>query len=213
MATDVNHIKDNPDFVEEAKELSLYQFNNSPNIQAGIEISAERWKTLYTLLNELATGRLLENAQGVVLDNIGESIGLPRTDADDDQYRVAIQLRAYARNINNDLDSMLDIIARYTGVPVEEISVYKGYFKTYKFQIVTPFLTEEALQEIIRLFPVLASVTFYKKDRSKSLAFISTSRDSSDPNVLGLSTTNPSASEDNVGYLAASVYSTPILED
>lgn len=207
MSKDVNHIHLNPNFVQESLDRSIVP---TEHLLSLIEIDAERWKLVQDSAVNMATGRLLDNAEGINLDNIGNSLGLPRTSADDEQYRQAIKLRSYSRNINFDEDSLIDIISRYTGVPPEEIIEYKAYKKGVEFQIITPFLTPEALTELVRLFPALTDVSFIQKDTLPTLKMGSLRGGVPiEPDWdygHGLDTSNISASTENVGTFSAALY-------
>src|SRR5690606_15428098 len=81
------------DAVERAKAQLVEQFKNRPRIRAMIEAFVGQVADLEDALEELRTGRSLDQAQGAQLDGLGTIIGLPRGGMDDEQYRARLRVQ------------------------------------------------------------------------------------------------------------------------
>lgn len=81
------------DAVERAKAQLVEQFKNRSRIRAMIEAFVGQVADLEDALEELRTGRSLDQAQGAQLDGLGTIIGLPRGGMDDEQYRARLRVQ------------------------------------------------------------------------------------------------------------------------
>lgn len=98
----------NENYVQQAQELLLYQFRNSPNILKYIEIFHDQIQELeleyFSMLDALG----IETAVDYGLDIIGKEVGEPRDGRSDEDYRSAILTRVF---INNSSGTPEDVIA------------------------------------------------------------------------------------------------------
>src|SRR5574343_508647 len=95
MATtiqNVDHIRIQENFVQDGLDY-LPESLKKGNIQSIINIDLQRWKLLEGILYDLAINRLLSNATGIYLDDIGARYQIYRNGLDDDNYRATLFLR------------------------------------------------------------------------------------------------------------------------
>lgn len=183
--TDVNHIYTPTTFVQESKDRILSQFGKSTNLQNVIEIESERWKLLDEAVVGLATGKLIDNATGSVLDEIGVRLGVSRFDATDDEYRVAIKVRAYSRNNTGTRADIVDSLSRFTGTDSTFIDIYQGNEKRLDLIFFEGcFDRDTGTVEVIKLLPLVTNYSILIKFR---------------PSVLGLTVVDVLGTETNPG--------------
>ena len=91
-------INEEDDFVE-AAIAALPDYLNKENTRSLLTIHLERLKEVEVALVDLAEGRLLENAEGFILDEIGEQLNKPRNGLSDASYRNALSI--YQASMNN----------------------------------------------------------------------------------------------------------------
>lgn len=111
----VDYVVANSDIESETKDLVLRQFYDSDNIQKLIEIIADEFESYEEMAESLFTAFLLENAEGVVLDYIGEFLNYPRDNRSDDDYRTAILIAAIGSSSSITRDSIQNLINIVTG--------------------------------------------------------------------------------------------------
>lgn len=101
MATkDVNHIKPLDNFVQEGLDYLPGDFmKEKENLVKFLTIYLKRLAAIDVAFVNLAEGRLLNNAAGINLDEIGEQYGLERNGMSDTNYRaiITILLATHAR--------------------------------------------------------------------------------------------------------------------
>jgi hypothetical protein len=96
----------NPDHVQEALDLTLGQFWESPRMRELITAFVEQIQEVEDAIEELSTERLLDNAVGQQLDDYGELVGQPRFGLDDTRYKLLIETKI-AINASNGEASLL----------------------------------------------------------------------------------------------------------
>ena len=89
---DVDHIQIKENFVQEGLDY-LPEAVQKPNIQKVLQIDLERWKVIDDTLYQLAVRRLLSEATGIYLDDIGARFQIYRNGLDDDDYRATLFLK------------------------------------------------------------------------------------------------------------------------
>lgn len=98
----------NENYVQQAQDLLLHQFKNSPNILKYVEIFQNQIQALeleyFSLLDALG----IESATDYALDVIGKEIGELRDGRNDEDYRSAILTKVF---INNSSGTPEDVIA------------------------------------------------------------------------------------------------------
>lgn len=102
-----NHIYPDPDFITDGV-LELPAFlREKENYTKLVEWYCARWDNLDKEVVKLAYLRLLENASGKILDDLGERIGLERHNQSDVEYKALIKLRSFRQTVG---DSRKDIV-------------------------------------------------------------------------------------------------------
>lgn len=98
---------------------------NSNNYKL-LDLAAEFFKELNADLEAISDSRDYKKATGKSLDRIGEKIGLPRSGATDEQYRMKIASRIGRLNSDGSCDATIKIIADIIGCEPEDISIKEG---------------------------------------------------------------------------------------
>lgn len=173
MVQDVDHIQYRNDMVDEALELMLTQFEDSEMIVKLNTVIAFMKNIVYNMVVQVGKLRLIDNASGVQLDEIGEELGIPRLTADDDDYRTILKIKAYRARTSGTKPEIVDILSRVTGTPKETIRVYSGIMKTVDIGIyancIDPYNSQE---EIYNLLPLVTNHRFMIL-AGKPLGFVS----------------------------------------
>jgi hypothetical protein len=160
---DVNHITTIDTFTSDATDRILSILGNSTNIQNVIDIESARWSSLDEAAVELATGLLLTNATGDALDDIGDKLGVSRYDQEDDEYRVAIQIRAYSKTSTTTRTELVEVLAAYTGAYQEQITIIQGSDKRLELGFPSDcFDINNASEEIARLLPLVTNYAVFE---------------------------------------------------
>lgn len=159
MAT-VDYIEQNPDLLTETQDLLLSQFELSTNIQGILSVAVTAFQEVERSAVELAVERLLVNAVGVQLDEIGGQLGVSRLTATDEEYRSAIKVAGRSRHSNIDRDSLISLLSLISGNDVTE--VYKGYGHYVDLSMLSscidPALTGPQIQDAFPLNTLLRVV-------------------------------------------------------
>lgn len=98
----------NENYVQQAQDLLLYQFRNSPNILKYVEIFQNQIQELELEYFSLLEALGIESATDYALDVIGKEIGELRDGRNDEDYRSAILTKVF---INNSSGTPEDVIA------------------------------------------------------------------------------------------------------
>ena len=212
-APKANHIAIDENFVDDAKNRLLSQFKDSPNINAVVELEANRFKTLDDAYYDLAVGRLLENAEGVNLDNIGNSLGIPRNGLSDFSYRQTILFKTISNRLTPDRDSLHNFITTLSGGYPELTTFHTstnanntvGFTSCYKYVDVTFYpncVSSSTLEDIKSAFPALTTMYPLGKELYDTLGCIAL--DNSDNEVSAVQTrVKGLAAIDNSGDVVA----------
>lgn len=152
---DVNHIHPLPDFVEGGiKYLPGDFLKSKENLVKFISVFLERLKKVDEMYVELAEGRLLKNASGVNLDEIGAQYGgIERNGLSDMNYRAIITILLSSAAKHGTRPEVISTLAQLFG---------EGNFTTYKgdnFRVdinvsKTCFDLETAIDEIQDMLPM-----------------------------------------------------------
>lgn len=212
MAESVDHIQPWDDIVEDTYELLLEQFKSSENIVKLTQAVSWCKKELDEAVIAVAKLRLLDNAVGVTLDEIGEELGVGRNDSTDDEYRVILKIRSFRVSSSGTRDQIIDIISRFTGTEPNTINTYVGDRKSFDIAFYSNCLnTKEAVEELQKLFPVVSSYRLIAKG-GQPLGFTSIhSTSPEDAIFLGFGSVFDGANEMNVGggHLGSLITATP----
>ena len=108
------------DHVARAQANFLSQFAKSDKLLQLIEAINKEVQVHEDFQQEILLETLLDNAEGVQLDNIyGQLIGLLRSFMDDDQYRLALSVRMIANYSKTEVETILLIASTFFQVSVK----------------------------------------------------------------------------------------------
>lgn len=167
MAENVDHVQYDPDYVMNTYNLLLEQFKSSPNIIKLLQIISQKKKEIDDEVIFLGKHRTIETATGIALDNIGEELGVPRSGASDEDYRVVLKIRSYRTRSSGTTPQILDILSRFTGTSQDTIDIYLGIQKSFDIAFYGGCLdTNTAIEELIKIFPILSNYRLLVKSGS-----------------------------------------------
>lgn len=158
MANSVDHIQYNPDYVKDTFDLLLEQFKGSDNLVKLLQVIASMKKQIDDEVIFLGKHRTIDTGTGIVLDNIGEELGVPRNGASDDDYRNVLKIRSYRTKTSGTMPEIIDLLVRFTGVDAQSINIYIGGQKSFDIAFYEGCLNaEKAEEELTEIFPILSS--------------------------------------------------------
>ena len=131
MAESVDHLTYWDTINEDIKNLLIDDFKSSENMVKLVYIISSHKEILDQAIIYLAKARLLANATGVYLDQIGEKLGVDRQSATDDQYRAILQLRAYRVASTGTRPDIIKIFSKFSGLSESDVNTYIGKNKTF----------------------------------------------------------------------------------
>lgn len=151
---DVNHIHPLPDFIEGGIDYLPGDFlKEKENLVKFLTIYLERLKNLDEMWVNLAEGRLLKNAAGLNLDEIGNQVGIERNGLSDMNYRAIITILLASSAKHGTRPEVIGTLRQLFGE--NNFTTYKG--DNYRFDInvsKTCFELESALREIQDMLPM-----------------------------------------------------------
>jgi len=151
---DVNHIHTLPDFVQGGIDYLPGDFlKEKENLVKFMTVYLERLKAVDEMWVNLSEGRLLKNATGVNLDEIGKQVGIERNGLSDMNYRAIIIILLASAAKHGTRPEVIDTLDQLFGTG--NFTTYKG--DNYRFDInisKTCFELETALQEIQDMLPM-----------------------------------------------------------
>jgi hypothetical protein len=152
--------------IDEAQELLLHQFSQSPMLKALIRALVKPFAEAYAELNKLHHGRYIDDAHGATLDVIGKIVGQERLGMSDEDYRPWIKVAIYLNNSSGTAENMLTLLSILFGkkppVGLQEYApndVIFTFFENPKFPIKTLFAIMR------RAAPVTTKCQFIKADQ------------------------------------------------
>ena len=148
----VDYIKVNEGLHQEVQDLELNQFLDSVNINKFLSIFADVATEIEELYVALSEAFLIENAEGVQLDIIGELLGVDRNGADDETYRGKMAVAIAGLASNGSRDSIVRMVELVTGATP---SVFKGlYHDIYLYIKESCYEPSEIGPDIGQYFPL-----------------------------------------------------------
>ena len=151
---DVNHIHPLPDFVQGGLDYLPGDFlRMKENLVKFLSVFLERLKNIDDMYVDLSENRLLRNATGVNLDELGEQVGIARDGLSDMNYRAIITILLASAAKHGTRSQVIETLSQLFGVG--NFSTYKG--DNYRFDInvsKTCFELETTLQEIQDMLPL-----------------------------------------------------------
>ena len=146
--------------IEQAKNLLLYQFRNSPNIQKVVEVFHTQIQDVeneyFVLLESLG----IETAYDYALDVIGKEVQEFRQGRNDEDYRSAIITKIFINNSSGTPEEVILAAKQVTGA--ETIN----YSEQYPAAVVLEILDVEYVSKastIRKLLPAAIDLVFEKK--------------------------------------------------
>ena len=200
MTDSTNYIKPLDDFVTNGVSL-LPDYLKHDTLEAILTIFLNRLKVVEDSAITMAEFRLLANAEGTYLDEIGSQMNIPRNGQNDDDYRTILLIRQAAAGksgtrsqVTDTLDSLFSSTDR---------SIYKGYDYRIDVYASTPcFELSSVVNDLIEIFPVMTNLRVVETEYSGSMFGFEGDDESS-----GFGSSNdPSSTE--AGMLGKLVYST-----
>lgn len=152
---DVNHIHPLDNFVQGGIDyLPSEVFQDKEKFIKMLSIILDRLKYVDEQMVKLAELRLLNQAEGVNLDEIGEQMGIYRNGLNDTEFRAIIMIFAGGNSKSGTRSEIIGTLAQLFGT--DGFSTYKGL--NYRFDI-NIFNTcvdlAEILPEIIEMLPLV----------------------------------------------------------
>lgn len=186
MAESVDHIQFWDNITEDTFELLIEEFKTKENIVKFIQAISWVKKYLDEAVINVGKMRLIDNAVGVALDEIGFELGVPRNDSTDDEYRVILKIRSFRVSSSGTRDQIIDILSRFSGSDPKEINTYVGDRKSFDLAFYTMCLNAgEAVSELEKIFPVVSSYRLIAKG-GRPLGFTSIYSTSPEDQVQGV---------------------------
>lgn len=197
--TDSNFIKPLDSFVSEVINY-LPDYLRKDNLVKFMTVFLDRLEALDNSFIQLAEYRLVVNAQGVVLDDIGTQMGLYRNGQSDDDFRTIILIRQAAGK-GGTRPQVEEALQNLFSAANWEL--YKGDNYRIDLYASSPcFELENIVEDIVELFPIMTQLRIAKTDLvAKSFGF------AGDDNSLGFGSSNNRKSPD-AGMLLKLVYTT-----
>lgn len=160
----LNPLIEDPNYVQSSRDLVLDQFKDKENFTKLLDLFIEAEEDFQKLIVGIGAIRLLENAEGAWLDEIGSQLGVARLSQNDDSYKANIL--ATTRSILNAVtrDNIVEIlqditadseVTIYRGGNIVEISIFEGCFDNI-----------QSMEAINRFFPVLTFLRIISRSRS-----------------------------------------------
>lgn len=165
---DVNHIHPLDNFVSDGIDYLPGDFlREKENLVKFLSVYLERMKAVDEMMVNLAEGRLLQNAGGVNLDEIGAQVGIDRNGLSDMNYRAIITILLSSTAKHGTRPEVIGTLKQLFGA--ENFTTYKG--DNYRFDINifnSCFEIETAIQEIKDMLPM---PTYLRLVKSEGLPF------------------------------------------
>lgn len=160
--TDSNFIKPLDSFVSEVINY-LPDYLRKDNLVKFMTVFLDRLEDLDNSFIQLAEYRLLVNAQGVVLDDIGTQMGLYRNGQSDDDFRTILLIRQAAAGKGGTRPQVEEALQNLFSATSWEL--YKG--DNYRIDVYASspcFELENIVDNIIELFPIMTQLRIVETD-------------------------------------------------
>jgi hypothetical protein len=96
--------------VEDAYERLLEQFKGKPNLKALLDAFHAQIQELENVFNDLYVQRVISNASGKVLDDMGTIVGQSRIGFDDTRYRSLLLAKVGENTSQGDPEKVLQVV-------------------------------------------------------------------------------------------------------
>ena len=160
--TDSNFIKPLDSFVSEVINY-LPDYLRKDNLVKFMTVFLDRLEALDNSFIQLAEYRLLVNAQGVVLDDIGTQIGLYRNGQSDDDFRTILLIRQASAGKGGTRPQVEEALQNLFSATNWEL--YKGDNYRIDLYASSPcFELENIVEDIVELFPIITQLRIVETD-------------------------------------------------
>lgn len=148
------YINKSEEFASEGVALLPMQFYNKENITKLSQIACSRLQDMHNRIVDVATKRLLENATGEQLDEIGRQMNIYRLqEQTDEQYRSMIYMFIYAQISESTRDEIVALLKLFTGG--QAVWLYRGFGTVVDVIIYSWCVgTQDFADVIAGLFPI-----------------------------------------------------------
>lgn len=137
------------DHIERVKSLLLGQFKRDPPMQQLVEAIVLEVQRCEDVMHDVLTKRLLPNAVGVILDDIGKTVRVDRLSRTDTEYRRIIQVAIAANDSDGGAEQIVWIATQLVGEPVRYVR--EGVARLRLEYTTSQTLTEAYLTEAMQL--------------------------------------------------------------
>jgi len=195
---DSNFIKSMDSFVDEVIGY-LPDYLRKDNLTAFLTIFLNRLEALDDAFIQLAEYRLLLNAEGVVLDDIGKQSNILRNGKSDDDYRTLILIKQASANKGGTRPQVSEILTALFSDNVWEL--YKGTNHRVDVYAYSPCFDISTLaSDVVEVFPLSCHLRIIETiPAAQGFGF------AGDENALGFGSSNDRTSSD-AGALLKIVY-------
>lgn len=160
--TDSNFIKPLDSFVSEVINY-LPDYLRKDNLVKFMTVFLDRLEALDNSFIQLAEYRLLVNAQGVVLDDIGTQMGLYRNGQSDDDFRTILLIRQAAAGKGGTRPQVEEALQNLFSVTNWEL--YKGDNYRIDLYASSPcFDLVNISEDIVETFPIMTQLRIVETD-------------------------------------------------
>lgn len=168
MAKDVNHIHELENFVEGALAFLPEEFlRNAENLNKLLTIFLSRLQVIDSSFVKLAEFRMLMNAEGVNLDEIGSRFNILRGGLNDDDYRALLTIRTFAGSNHGTRPELISIFNSILGE--NNFYTYKGENFRFDLAVSSPcFDPQTTIDEILDLLPI---TTYFRMVQFEGFVF------------------------------------------
>lgn len=151
---DVNHLHPLEDFIEGGNDLlPSGLMREKPDFMAFLKVYLERLKAADEMMVSLAEGRLLLNATGLNLDEIGQQEGVFRNGLEDPEYRAVILIITGSSGMHGTRPEVISVLRQIFGR--DNFATYKG--DNFRFDINifdSCFEVDPVIPNILELLPL-----------------------------------------------------------
>ena len=152
----VDHIQIKENFVQEGLDY-LPEALQKPNIQKVLQIDLDRWKVIDDTLYQLAVRRLLTEATGIYLDDIGARFQIFRNGLNDDDYRATLFLKTGEAQKHGTRSDIIGVLYQLLGT--DSVFTWKGDKYRFDVAISSPcFNLATTADDIAALMPLITDL-------------------------------------------------------
>ena len=106
----INHILPDANFIEGGVEELPRFLQGKPNYSTLVRWYCKRWDTIDKEVLKRGYLRLLDNAEGAILDDLGEKFGIFRARQNDTEYRALIKLRSFRQKKGDTRPDIVELL-------------------------------------------------------------------------------------------------------